>query len=116
MALKKMRPRPIRRLNQRRNRLWGLSGQGGVEQSLRQHENLSSRIQIQAVKKPFVPLCDKCALHPQPRSQRLLQQVRPLNPGQHTPIGGALAQRLSQRPPQLFETRILFTMYNSKRH
>jgi hypothetical protein len=61
----------------------------------------------------FKPLRGKGAMDPQPGPQRFFDQVGPLNSGR--PAAG-LTARIAERPAQLFQARILLTLYNANRH
>ena len=119
MAVKQVRPGPIRRLNQGGNGLRGLGGQGAVQQGARQQQNLGLRRQRQGFKQVFGALRGKDAMDSQSGPQRLLDQVRPFDSGQPAPFAAALAVGLAQwaqRPAQFLQARILLTLYNANRH
>jgi hypothetical protein len=58
----------------------------------------------------------KDAFNAQPGAQGLFEQVRPFDSGQRPPFAVALAKRVGQRPAQLLQAGILFTLYNANRH
>ena len=85
LAAKHVRPGPIRRLDQRGNRLRRFGRQRGVEQLPRQPQHLGFRRQAQRLQQALGALRHKDALDAQAGAQRLFEQVRPLDAGQAAP-------------------------------
>ena len=111
-ARRDMCPRPLRRLNQRGNRLRRFGGQRRVEQLPRQPQNLSLRRHGQLVQQLLRTLRHKNRLHAQARAQRLFEQIRSFDA--HARLSPAA--RRGQRLPQLLQARILLAFHHANRH
>ena len=103
---------PAWRLNQRRHGLRRLGRERRVQHIPGHEQHFGLGRQRQALQQMLRALRHKDRSDAQPRAQSLFQQMRPFNSGQRA----ALASGLRERVAQIFQAKILFTLYNAKRH